>query len=186
MNSKTIVRLVFCAVFAALVYVSTAIIGFDIPIGGGYIHFGDSIVLLSAMLLGPIYGAIAAAVGSGLADALSPYAVYTIPTIIIKGTAAFLVGLAYRKLSGELKKVDNTLMQGIYHAVVSYLCIVVGYFFVQIIFAVFLGLNDSGLSTFAYGLTSIFPNSLQIGFGIITSQALYQLLNRPFEDIYRG
>ncbi len=186
MNSKEMVRLVFCAVFIALVYVATAIISFTIPVSGGYIHFGDSIVLLSAMLLGPVYGAVAAGVGSALADFAGGFHTFIIPTLIIKGTMAFLIGLAYRKVNGEIKESKDATKRGVYHAVVAYVCIVGGYFLVDVIFATFLGVNTSDISTIAYASASIIPNSLQIGFGIITSHALYQLLKRPFEDIYRG
>ncbi len=186
MNSKTIVRIAFCGMFAALVYVATSIIGFNIPGGGGYIHFGDSIVILTAMLLGPIYGAVAAALGSALADLTSPYAYYAIFTAVVKGALAFSVGLAYRKMSGEAKKVNNATTQMIYHAVVSYLVVVGGYFITELIIAGPLGYAGTEDSIIALAIGTIIPNSLQVGFGIITSQALYQLLKRPFEDIYRG
>ena len=45
----------------ALVTVSTMAIRIPIPATGGYIHPGDGLVLLSGLLLGPVYGTFAAA-----------------------------------------------------------------------------------------------------------------------------
>ena len=59
----------------------------------GYLNLGDAAVLLSGWLLGPIWGSVAAGVGSALADLLSGYPVYVPGTLVIKATMAFLVSL---------------------------------------------------------------------------------------------
>lgn len=58
---------VFAALFAALVYVGTM---FSIPIPGGqgYMHLGDSLNYLCAVMLPFPYSAAAAAVGAALSD----------------------------------------------------------------------------------------------------------------------
>ena len=52
MNSKVVSKIVLTALFAALAYVATSII--RVPTVGtqGYVNIGDSIVLLSAWLIG--------------------------------------------------------------------------------------------------------------------------------------
>ena len=50
----------------ALTFVSTMFI--RVPLVLGYINLGDAFVLLSVFILGPVYGTIAAGVGSALAD----------------------------------------------------------------------------------------------------------------------
>ena len=68
-----------------------------IPFGGGYVHFGDCIIYITAILLGPISGAIVGAVGHSLADFLSGYAIFCIPTLIIKGIMGFTIGMIVHK-----------------------------------------------------------------------------------------
>ena len=81
-------RLVFTALFAALCTVGTVVI--SIPLPFGYFNLGDVFVLLSAWLLGPLYGSIAAAVGSALADILLGFPVYAPATFLIKGIDALV------------------------------------------------------------------------------------------------
>ena len=53
MNTKQFVRV---AMLTALACVLTIVP--KVPIGGGYVHFGDCIIYVAAMILGPIPGAI--------------------------------------------------------------------------------------------------------------------------------
>ncbi len=74
--------LAFTGVFAALITVFTAFF-VHIPIGNGYLHFGDTLIYLAAAMLPAPYAMAAGAIGGGLADLLtSP--MWTIPTVIIK------------------------------------------------------------------------------------------------------
>ena len=93
--------LAYGAMFAALVTVSTMIIKMPIPVTGGYIHPGDGLVLLSGICLGPV-GALAAGVGSALADLLSGYVVYMPATLIIKGLSAWICAVMWRQLEEGL------------------------------------------------------------------------------------
>jgi uncharacterized repeat protein (TIGR04002 family) len=91
-NTKAMVRnLALAALFAALVTVATALAQIPIPGGMGYIHLGDAMVYLAAVILPFPYAAVAVAVGAGLADFLSGFAVYVLPTALIKAllTLAF-------------------------------------------------------------------------------------------------
>ena len=71
-------------IMAALITLMTAYIC-HIPIGvnGGYVHFGDSLIYLAAVLLPTPYALAAAAIGGGLADLLTA-PMWTVATIIIK------------------------------------------------------------------------------------------------------
>lgn len=87
-NTKKIVQ---TAVFAALAAVLT--IFPQVPTGtGGYVHFGDSIIYIAAMLLGPIGGCISGAIGHAMADLISGYAIFALPTFIIKGIMGYVTG----------------------------------------------------------------------------------------------
>ena len=70
MNSKstvTLKKLVMAALFAALACVATMSIKIPTPGTSGYIHPGDAIVILSGVVLGPVWGLLAAGIVTGLA-----------------------------------------------------------------------------------------------------------------------
>lgn len=77
-------KLTLTALFAALVYIATMFIHLPVPMTGGYVHIGDAFIYLAASMLPMPYAIAAGAIGAGLADAFSGYAVYVLPTIIIK------------------------------------------------------------------------------------------------------
>lgn len=72
------------SLMAALITIMTAYIC-HIPTGmnGGYIHFGDSLIYLAAVLLPRPYALAAAAIGGGMADILTA-PMWTPATVIIK------------------------------------------------------------------------------------------------------
>lgn len=82
-------RMVAAAALGSMICVMTAFI--KIPTHQGYIHVGDGIVFLAASLLPAPYAMLCSAVGAGLADYLSGYPLWILPTIIIKAmmTLAF-------------------------------------------------------------------------------------------------
>ena len=91
------------ALFAALACVATMSIRIPTPATGGYIHPGDSIVILSGIILGPAYCFLAAGIGSAMADLLGGYFVFVAPTLIIKGLIAFITGMIYLKIAKNKK-----------------------------------------------------------------------------------
>ncbi len=87
MNTKKVVRV---AILAALACVFTFFP--KVPFGSGYVHFGDCIIYISSIMLGPISGALVGAVGHSLADLISGYPLFCIPTFIIKALLGYTVG----------------------------------------------------------------------------------------------
>ena len=100
MHKINIKQLTMAGLMAALVLVGTMLIQVPTPTKG-YIHIGDSMVYLSGILLGPIVGSIAAALGSMLADLFSGYGIYAPATFVIKGLDALVVGYIYHKIVSE-------------------------------------------------------------------------------------
>ncbi|MBQ5969933.1 MAG: ECF transporter S component [Clostridia bacterium] len=105
MDRKTITRISFAAMFAALTALFITLI--HIPYGEtGYIHLGDAVILLCAAVLPAPYAIPAAAVGGGLADLFSGFPLYIIPTVIIKSLMALTLSsktgtvLCRRNLAG--------------------------------------------------------------------------------------
>ena len=87
MKAKTDVRLKYITLtglLAALITLFTAYI-FHIPMGlnGGYIHLGDALIYLAAVLLPTPYAMAAGAIGGGLADLLTA-PMWAPATVIIK------------------------------------------------------------------------------------------------------
>ena len=81
MSDVKIRKLVLAALFTALCTIMTLVIQVPSPMQG-YVNLGDCAVLLSAWILGPVYGGVAAGVGSMLADLLSGYAHYAPGTFL--------------------------------------------------------------------------------------------------------
>lgn len=67
-------KIVITSLLAALTCVATIIIKIPSPLKG-YLNLGDCVVLLSGWTLLPVYGFLAAGLGSALADLFSGYVV---------------------------------------------------------------------------------------------------------------
>ena len=80
-------NLALTALFIALCTLVTMFIRIPLPTSG-YANLGDAMVLLAAWVLGPVYGALAAGLGSALADLIG-YPIYAPATFIIKFLVAF-------------------------------------------------------------------------------------------------
>jgi len=91
MKNEKVRSLALGGMFAAAILVMTLVFHVPVPATGGYVHLGDGFIFLTAAVLGPS-AALAAAVGSALADLLSGYLVYIPATFIIKGAMGFLAG----------------------------------------------------------------------------------------------
>lgn len=172
MNGK-VLRLVYCALFAALACVATMII--KVPSFYGYANIGDTIVLMSAWLLGGIYGGLAAGVGSALADLISGYGYYVPGTFVIKFLMAFAAYLIYKKLSA---KFSGKLIPLLVSGVVAEVIMIVGYFLYK---AFILGKG------YVAAIPSIFSN---IGQGvtclIIATVLFYALEKANISRVFKG
>lgn len=88
------------ALMAALVFLGTYI--FKIPTISGYVHLGDCMILLTVGLFGMKKGAIAGAIGAGLADLVGGFFFWVIPTLLIKCMWAFVMGaIMYKVMKGN-------------------------------------------------------------------------------------
>ena len=122
---KKINKLVVSAMMAALACVATMVIRVPTIGTNGYVNIGDSVVLLSAWMLGNPYGAIAAGLGSALADLLAGYASYVPGTFVIKFLMAFVAAIVYKRVGANGK---NRQPAYIVSAVVAELIMIIGYF----------------------------------------------------------
>lgn len=116
--------LTMTGLMAALITIMTAYIC-HIPTGtnGGYIHFGDSLIYLAAVLLPRPYALAAAAIGGGMADILTA-PMWAPATIIIK----MLIVIPFSKKTTKIVTSRNVIA-----AVLAYFISGLGYFLAEYI-----------------------------------------------------
>jgi len=113
-------------VMGALATIATMMFAFPIPATSGYFNLGDAIVMTTALTFGPIIGALAGGLGSGLADLLGGWYNWVIFTTMIKGAEGYVAG----KLAGPTE--GRTLQKTIVAWVAGGAVMVLGYFIVQV------------------------------------------------------
>ena len=128
-NNTNLKQIVMAALFAALACVATMSIRIPTPGTGGYIHPGDAIVILSGVILGPVWGLLAAGIGSAMADLLGGYFIYVPITFAVKGLIAFIAGMIYHKL-GKTSKTQYTAV--ILGGITDIILVAGGYFLCEI------------------------------------------------------
>ena len=116
-------KIIFSSMLAALTCVATMVIKIPSPLNG-YINLGDCIVLLSGWLLSPVYGFMAAGLGSALADLFAGYVTYAPATFLIKGLMALIAYYGFRIIS---KKAGGTISR-ILSGIAAEVFMILGYF----------------------------------------------------------
>ena len=86
----------------ALVFIGTFY--FKIPTAFGYTHLGDCMIILATCLLGTKKGAIAGALGAGLADFIGGYTAWVLPTMAFKAAWVLVMGFIAFKLFLQKQK----------------------------------------------------------------------------------
>ena len=154
-------KTVLSAVLAAVVFVLTRFVSVPSMTAVGNVNLGDCAVLLSAWILPPQYALPAAGIGSALADLLSPFAVYTLPTFLIKGGMAVAACIIFSKFKA---KPLGLIISG----VTAELIMIAGYF-------VFEGIFICGWAT---ALLNIPFNAVQGVAGLISGVILYSAIHK--------
>lgn len=164
-------KIVYCALMAAITCIATMVIRVPSIGAVGYVNIGDTAVLLSAWQIGGVYGALAAGVGSALADLLAGYAYYVPGTFIIKFlmalVASVLIGRAGRHFAEESR--GRWIAAHVISGVSAELIMIAGYFFYK---ALILGKG------FAAAVPSVFTNIAQAITCLITAIAAAILLKK--------
>ena len=165
MTNKAIRTLVLAALFAALACVATMVIQIPSPMNG-YVNLGDCFVLLAGWVLGPVYGSLAAGIGSALADMFTGYMHYAPGTFLIKGGVALIACLLLRMF--YKKGQEPSILRLVCCTVPAEVFMALGYFVYK---ATVLG---AGI-----GAAAGIPADLMQGLmGVIISVVLFRLLYR--------
>lgn len=120
MNSTT-KKIVMASMLAALCCVATMIIKIPSPLEG-YLNLGDCVVLLSGFMLSPLYGFLAAGIGSSLADIFSGYVLYAPITFIVKGIMALVAYFGFAFLKKRTGRTAARIMSGICAEIIMLIC----------------------------------------------------------------
>ena len=161
MNRNTKLQdVVLTGMMAALVFVGTYF--FKIPTIHGYTHLGDCIIVATVCLFGTKKGVFAGAIGAGLSDLLGGYMIWVLPTVLIKGLMAFVMGTVAYKLLPKVKL--NWLIGAIVGGVVHTL----GYAIAKVIL---FGVSDVKVLLMSMGI-----NAMQTVCGIVFGAILYSVL----------
>lgn len=170
MKTKT-QKIVISALLAAFVCAATLLVKFSSPLNG-YINLGDFVVLLCGWIMPPAYGAMAAGIGSLLADFLSGYALYVPATLVIKGGMALTAGGFFKLLSRQL----NFVMGRLLSALAAELIMIFGYF-----------IFEGFLYGFAAAAVNIPANIIQGVFGMLLGTFFMSILdkNKLLDNIER-
>ncbi len=123
-NRKSLLKTTNTAIFTAIILLSTILIKFSTGLGEGYIHFGDCFIYLSACILPFPYCLVASALGGALADVLGGFAVWSIPTAIIK----ILITLPFMLMCQNSKSPRILSIKVVLMTIVSGVISILGYF----------------------------------------------------------
>lgn len=151
MNYKTLTK---AGLFCALVAIATMVIKLPIPQTQGYVNFGDGVIFLSALFLANPFCALAAAVGSALADIFLGAGIYVIPTFVIKGIMGYIAARAVFETDSNKKNIIGLILAEI--------VMVAGYFLFEIFVYGFSAAIVSAPFNLIQGLAGII-----IGFALI-------------------
>lgn len=163
MKNRKLNKLIVSALFCAIICVATFVVQIPSPATGGYVNLGDCFVLMAGIYLGLGYGALAAGLGSALADLLAGYAQYAPATFVIKALMALVAFAIYKALSKK-SKIGGIILGGISAEALM----VLGYFAYEAVILKY-GMAAAG---------SIVPNVIQGVVGIAAATAVCTALDK--------
>ncbi len=170
------------AIFIALIFVVTYWIQIPIFATEGYFNIGDTAVMFTALLFGPIIGGITGGVGPMLADVFSPYIIYAPATLIIKGIEGFLIGL----ISNPRSSTGRVSYRDIIAVIIGGICIPLGYFMYEAFvlgFGVAIALIEIPVNFFQFIIAAVFSILLTTASRKNIIDSLPQVFNKIFIPI---
>ena len=168
-QQKQLITIGIIAAYATLAFVGTTIIRVPLPATGGYFNLGDTFVMASALLHGPLIGGAVGLIGPALSDAIG-FPRFILATAVVKGIEGVVVGL----VGAGLRKGGRSGLRAIMALCLGVIILVAGYYVFEAM--VYPALAQSvpfyGVTDAKAALAEIVPNLLQgvlsavIAFGI--------------------
>lgn len=175
---QKVLDITFIALFAALCYIALTV--FFFPVGPMYIHFGNLIVVVAALLVGGWQGGLAGSVGMGLYDILNGHADSSPKTFLLKFLIGLTVGIVYNLLKNKIKQKTVAAFLG---AFCGMLVNIVG----EVLWKIF-QYYIAGSTFNAAVTTSILSQGstlINAGIAIIGGVVLFKVLEKPFDKILK-
>jgi len=166
-------KLVLMALFTALCFIGTYL-HIPVPIGGAtsMVHLGTTMIFIIAILIGK-EAAIPAAIGCALFDLISPgYAVWVIPTLLVKGLTGYVTGKVAFNSGNEGKNQLLNIIAFLAGGTVS----LVGYFAFNWI--IFYGWEGA--------VASLITSSVTTGLGLVIAIPLALAVKKATQRFTRG
>jgi uncharacterized membrane protein len=141
-KKNTTKKIVLNGMMIALVFLATYFTKIPIPATQGYFNLGDTIIMVTAILLGGKSGMLVGSIGSLIADIAGGYYLFAPLTFIVKGLEGYVVGMI-----ASHKEYEKTVeYRKILAVIIGAIVMTAGYFIGE---AYFLGFFDS-----TFGLTA--------------------------------
>ncbi len=177
MNAYT---LAFVGVMAAIIYVVTL---FRFPFMGSKVHFANAMCLLGGMFFGPLYGGLAAGLGSALYDAFNGYdVVNVIITFVSKFAMAYVCG----KILWQKGERQEGILRVVIAAVVGALTYVALYMLKTFVYQAFV-YSFPMQTVWATMLSKFVPSIINAVFAMIAAPILFKAmmpaLRKPLRNI---
>jgi Predicted membrane protein len=163
--------LVEISLMAALIIVATCIFQIH-TYKGGYIHLGDSVLLVSVVLLGKKKSIAAAAIGMTIADISSAAYTWAPFTFFIKGIMAYIAYIILFRNKKKEFSVVNTIIAFTF----AEIWMIIGYYFAGALLYSILGGGETIMQGFILSLQDIPANIVQGFAGVIIAVPLVQAL----------
>jgi len=169
---RTALKIALAAMFAALVFIVTSQIPpISIPATSGYFNLGETIIYITALLFGPLIGALAGGIGSMLGDVYLGFAQFAPGTLVIKGLEGAIVGFLNTKLK---RYISNLTLRISISVVIGGLEMVTGYFLYE---QIVLGYP------FAAALAEVPFNLVQMAIGLVVATPIVHAVLRVFPQL---
>jgi len=172
LSSVKTLDIVQISLMAAITFIATSVI--HVPTFMGVMHLGDSMIFLSAILLGSKKSAISSAIGMCLFDLISGYTMWAPFTLVIKGVMGYIAGsIAYRKNYN-----GNNTKNNVFAFVVAGIWMITAYYLGGTIILTLISKEFALKQALIISLKDIPTNILQVAGGMALALPLIAALKR--------
>lgn len=167
-------KIAVTGIMLALAFAATYFTRIPIPMTQGYFNIGDTIIVITAILLGPVSGFLVGSLGSMAADFAAGYALFAPLTFIVKGLEGLLIGIIFGLCVPRLKRNWEKIAAAALATIAGMVVMVAGYYIGE---AFILGLFSEGYG-YAAAAAELPLNILQGALSAVAGITMSTLLIR--------